>query len=80
MNTGLFEVYNNNKHRLKFPYFYLDHTGVVDWLLEIGEREGIGSGAEQTQIVFVQNCDLNYVLAKGEAILKDWLSENKGGY
>ena len=78
--SNIFEVYRNNYQKLKFPYFSLEHTTVVDWMLEIGERNTIGSSAKQTPIVTVQHCDLHYVLSKAEVLFKDWLCENKGGY
>ena len=80
MNSGFFETYDRCKYNLQHPYFSLEHTNVVDWFLEIGERDGIGSGATNKVILRLQACDLDYVLAQGECILKDWLIANKGGY
>ena len=80
MNTGLFEVYNRCKHTMKFPLFSLEHSGVVDWLLTICERDGIGSGAKEKLIVRYQDCDLDLVLANGEIALKEYLLKEYGGY
>jgi hypothetical protein len=80
MNTGLFDLYKTIYSKLSHPYLSLGHSTVVDWILEIGVRDGIGSDAERTTIVKVQDCDLDYVLAKGEIALKDWLIEHNGGY
>lgn len=80
MNSGLFEVYNRAKHTMKFPHFELGHSGVTDWVLNIWEQDGIGSGAKETEVAFVQDCDLDYVLAKGEVLLKEYLIKTNDGY
>ena len=78
--SDIFEVYENNRGRLKFPHFELYHSGIIDWRLVIWEQDGIGEGAEEKEIISVQDCDLHYVLSKAEVLFKEWLLEHKDGY
>ena len=60
-------------------HFALEYSKTVDWCLTIWKK---GCAADGSDIVIceLQDSDLNYVLAKGEVLVKDWLLENKGGY
>ena len=57
----------------------LYYSKTMDWCLKIWEK---GCGVDGSDIVIcdIQDCDFNYVLAKGEVLLKEWLIENNGGY
>lgn len=74
MNTGLFEVYDDNfrAHNLGIN---IGHNNVSDWCVSITAH-----GDRSKDIVFTQSCDLNLALAKAEVKLKKWLIKNKGGY
>lgn len=78
MNTGIFECYEKYRHALRWPFFELGHSNVVDWRLIIYERpKGIGKGAPERKVLEVQSGDLDYVLAQAEVKFKKWLWENK---
>lgn len=78
MNTGIFECYEKYRHALRWPFFELAHSDIVDWRLYIVERpDGIGEGAPEIEILDVQYPDLDYVLARAEVEFKKWLWEHK---
>ena len=78
--SDIFEVYENNRRHLSFPHLELYHSDIIDWRLVIWEQDGIGEGAEQTEVISVQHCDLQYVLSKAEVLFKEWLLEHKNSY
>ncbi|OMF70493.1 hypothetical protein [Paenibacillus glucanolyticus] len=70
--TELFELYDRHATRLGLK-IEMYHSNIVDWRITIENPNG-------ELIVNVQHCDYKYVLAKAEVGLKEWLSENNGGY
>ena len=64
------------QHTMHLELFY---SKTVDWCLHIYKR-GCGKNGEDLEICKEQSCDLSYLLAKGEVVIKDWLIENNGGY
>lgn len=69
---GLFETYNHHSSRLGLR-MEVYHSNIVDWRITIDHRT-MGT------IVDVQHCDYQYVFAKAQVNLKEWLSEHNGGY
>lgn len=62
------------EHFCRINNFALEiyYSRIVDWCVNIV--------ADKTSIVRVEHCDVYYALAKAHVYLKDWLSENRGGY
>jgi hypothetical protein len=54
------------------------HSRIVDWGITVGYNSTHSKNGET--IIQVQNCDIEYVFAKAQVELKDWLLENEGGY
>ena len=59
-----------------FELYYSKH---MDWVLKIWKK-GFADDGSDVEICNIQDPDVNYVLAKGEVLLKEWLTENNGGY
>lgn len=59
-----------------FELYYSKH---MDWVLKIWKK-GCADDGSDVEICNIQDPDVNYVLAKGEVLLKEWLTENEGGY
>ena len=59
-----------------FELYYSKH---MDWRLKIWKK-GCAEDGSDIVICDEQDCDLSLVLAKGEVALKEWMSENQGGY
>ena len=57
----------------------LTYSRGTDWTINIW-RKGTGDDGKDERILLLQDCDLDYVMAKAQVILKDWLSDNVGGY
>lgn len=74
--SDLMEVYDRHASRLGLR-MELYHSSIIDWRITIEKRKSLTEG---DLIVDVQHCDYQYVLAKAEVQLKEWLSENNGGY
>lgn len=60
-------------------HFELYYSKTMDWCLKIWKK-GCGENGDDIVICNAQDCDLSYVLAKGEVAVKEWLLENNGGY
>lgn len=54
------------------------NSSIIDWRITIGFVSTNTKYGET--IIDVQDCDIEYVFAKAQVLLKDWLSENDGGY
>lgn len=66
------EITNRKNHRhWRLEIYY---SSVIDWNITITDRD------TDKQIISVQNCDADYVFAKAQIELKEWLLENEGGY
>lgn len=52
------------------------YSSVVDWCIIVH----LIVKNEKKCVVSVQNCDMEYAFAKAQVELKEWLSENEGGY
>lgn len=60
-------------------HFELYYSKTLDWRLRIWKR-GCAEDGSDLEICDIQHPDVNYVLAKGEVLFKEWLTENSGGY
>lgn len=60
-------------------HFELYYSKTVDWVLKIWKK-GCAADGSDIEICNIQDTDVNYVLAKGEVLFKEWLTENNGGY
>lgn len=52
------------------------YSSVVDWYIIIY----LILDNQKKCVVNVQHCDMEYAFAKAQVELKEWLSENEGGY
>ncbi|MCD8207590.1 MAG: hypothetical protein LUD72_06620 [Bacteroidales bacterium] len=63
---------------MKVKYFPMHmeiyYSHVMDWCIRIWK------GTEDNEIVTEQDMDMELCFAKAHAALKEWLSENEGGY
>lgn len=65
---------------LRVPmHFELTYCKICDWELHIW-RKGVAEDGSDVEVCHIQSCDLEYVLARGQVALKDFLSETEGGY
>ncbi|WP_088832723.1 hypothetical protein [Paenibacillus tyrfis] len=69
--TDLFDVYDRHALSLGLK-LEIYHSSIIDWRITVEKQNKI--------IIDVQHSDYKYALAKAEVELKDWLSENIGGY
>ncbi|MFD0587698.1 hypothetical protein ACFQZE_06760 [Paenibacillus sp. GCM10027627] len=54
------------------------YSSIMDWCITIGYKKT--HPQHGTDIVKVQNCDMELVFAKAHVQFKEWLLNNKGGY
>lgn len=52
---------------------------ITDWCIHV-YKKGCGENGENLEIVNVQNGDVALCFAEAQVSLKNWLSENEGGY
>ena len=57
----------------------IGYCKICDWSIHIYKR-GCGKNGGDLEIVNVQECDMELCFAKAQVELKEWLSENNGGY
>lgn len=57
----------------------INYNKTCDWYIEI-YKKGCGDDGSDLKILFVQDCDMELCFAKAQVELKEWLSENEGGY
>lgn len=55
------------------------NSKTCDWCIKI-YKKGCADNGEDLIITSVQDCDMELVFAKAHVELKEWLSENEGGY
>ena len=55
------------------------YSKIMDWCIHI-YKKGCGENGEDLKILSVQSCDMQLAFAKAQVELKEWLSENNGGY
>lgn len=55
------------------------YSKTCDWYIKI-YKKGCADNGEDLIITRVQDCDMELVFAKAHVELKEWLSENEGGY
>lgn len=71
------KFYDSIKER--FPWsIEIYNSSVMDWCITIGYQPTHTLHGEK--IVHVQDCDMELVFAKAQVLLKEYLSENHGGY
>lgn len=54
----------------------ISYTKVIDWYVVIKQ----GNHARYKTLFEIQDCDLNFCIAKAYVFLTKWLCENQGGY
>lgn len=74
MSTEWMKLFVNNP-----VHFELYYSKIMDWRLRIWKK-GCAEDGSDIEICEIQHPDLDYVLAKGEVMFKEWLEENEGGY
>ena len=57
----------------------LGYSKTCDWLLRIW-RKGVADDGGDVTICTIQHPDLEYVLARGQVELKEFLMDTEGGY
>lgn len=55
------------------------YSKITDWCIHIWKK-GCGESGKDLEILNVQDCDMELCFAKAHVTLKEWLSENEGGY
>ena len=55
------------------------YSKIMDWCITI-YKSGCGENGEDLKICDISGPDKEYVFAKAQVELKDWLMENEGGY
>lgn len=50
------------------------HSSCTDWSIDIIQKK------DSRRIITIQDCDMELCFAKAQVSLKEWLSENEGGY
>lgn len=55
------------------------HSSIMDWCI-IVYRKGCGENNTDLKMCQVQDCDMKLAFARAQVELKEWLSENEGGY
>lgn len=55
------------------------YSKIMDWCIHI-YKKGCGENGKDLEILSVQSCDMQLAFAKAQVELKEWLSENNGGY
>lgn len=54
------------------------HSSIMDWCITVGYKTTHSKHGEK--IIHVQHCDIDYAFAKAQVEIKEWLSDNEGGY
>ena len=57
----------------------IGYNKVADWWIYIYKRK-CGENGKDLVIVNVSDCDMELCFARAQVQLKEWLSENEGGY
>jgi len=60
-----------NRYPIRFE---LRYSHITDYTIRVWD-----DGTDE-QIIWAQDRDLDYLLAKAQVMLKDWFCDNKGGY
>ena len=55
------------------------YSKIMDWCITV-YKKGCGQNGDDLNILAVQSCDMELAFAKAHVELKEWLSENEGGY
>ena len=74
MKSNVFDLAESHIMHLDLSY-----SKTMDWWLRV-YKKGCGKNGRDIVICDIQDCDLSYVLAKGEVMVKEWLTENEGKY
>lgn len=75
---GFLRFFDHIVHRVPM-HFELTYSKICDWQLHIW-RKGVADDGGDVEVCYIQNCDLEYVFARGQVALKDFLLETEGGY
>jgi len=60
-------------------YFDLYYSSIMDWYVTVGYKATHPKHNEDP-FIHIQSCDLRLAIAKAEVEMKEWLSDNQGGY
>jgi hypothetical protein len=56
------------------------YSKITDWSIRV-YKKGCGKKyGSDLEILSIQDCDVDLVFAKAQVELKEWLSDNEGGY
>ena len=56
------------------------YSKITDWSIRV-YKKGCGKKyGSDLEILYIQDCDVDLVFAKAQVELKEWLSDNEGGY
>ena len=53
-------------------HFALEYSKTTDWCLTVWKK-GCAANGSDIVICELQDCDLDYILARGEAMVREWL-------
>jgi len=69
----------DEKTRVYPMHLEIYYSTIMDWCISV-YKKGSGKDGEDIEILSVQSCDVELCFAKAQVELKEWLSENEGGY
>lgn len=69
-----------NEKAKSYPmHLEIYYSKMVDWSIHV-YKKGCGGKGDDLKILYVCDCDMELCFAKAQVALKEWLSENEGGY
>ena len=75
--NGFFEIFERHAYRLGWN-LNIYYSSITDWHLTVGYKCTHSKHGEE--ILCVQDSDREFVFAKAQVLLKEWMIENHEGY
>lgn len=69
----------NDKAKDYPMHLEITYSKICDWCIYV-YKKGCGENGSDLKITYVQDCDMELAFAKAQVEIKEWLSENNGGY
>lgn len=68
-----------NEKRKAYPmHLVICYSSISDWCVHV--YKGASHLAEDEEIAYAHNCDIELCFAKAQVALKEWFLEHEGGY
>jgi len=65
-----------DRYKIHVEIYY---SSIMDWCVKV-YRKGCEKDGKDLVMCDTQSCDMKLAFAKAQVELKEWLSENEGGY